>query len=188
MTESSAAQALPFLGVTSDPLPMPPEMFAALGEIIVLWSRIESSIDADISTMMQFPVVRKLAKKAPRTFTQKLDLWRRCVRTLYPKIDAYQSYADSFDEAARKVAKVRNHVIHGSWGLQADESGGFMVTNIVALQHVERSDVIVVSIGFLHVLLNDMRTLDNHIISFICSKMWHAHQGWLKLDGLPTAK
>lgn len=181
-----AEVGVPFLGLTSDPLPMPPEMFTMIGEIVVLWSRIESSIDSDISSMMQFAVVQKLAKKAPRTFTQRIELWRRSVRTLYPKIEAYQRNADAFETAVRQVAKLRNHLIHGSWALQPDDDDSFLVLNMVALRTVEQSDVIQVSIPFLQALLDDMRKLDNHIMSFICSKMWHAHQGWLKTDSEPA--
>lgn len=54
--------------LTSNPLPMPPEMFSMLGEIIILWCRVEASIQMDTSTMMQWPIVRGLASEAPYSF------------------------------------------------------------------------------------------------------------------------
>ena len=68
----------------------------------------------------------------------------------HPKILEYQDFADDFVKAVEKVAKVRNHIIHGSWSLGVNA------------------------------LLDDVKMLDGRIMSFVVTKMWHAHAGLLQ--------
>lgn len=159
---------------------MQPQMFTTLGEVVIHWSRIESGIDQEISTMRQYPIVRKLAGVVPHTFGKKLELWRRSVRTLYPTIEAYQSYADAFDEAAKKVAKFRNHLIHGTWTLSENDEGEFLVTNYRSVRGVARHDTLWVGQEVLDNLLHDVRNLSAWITGFTVTKMLHAHEGLLR--------
>ena len=187
MTEPLESVAIPMLEIVSDPLPMPSEMFTMLGEIVVLWSRIEASIDSDIQTMMYWPVVRQLVQRLwpkgrPTAFSKKLMLWRRCIATLYPKVEVYQAQASEFKRVATITAKLRNHIIHGSWSLQPTENGGFDVWSIRPIFQTANADRIEVTSELLAALLNDMRTLDNYIVSFVSSRMWHQHIGLLKVD------
>ena len=188
MAEPLEPVGIPMFGLTSDPMPIPPEMLTMLGEIVVLWSRIESSIDQDTTDMMHWPIVAELVKKfrsdgkRPTAFSKKLVLWRRCVRTLYPKIGAYQGTASEFECAAKLVSALRNHIIHGSWSLKPTENGGFDVWSMRPIMHTAHMQKIEVTPKLLTALLNDMRNLDNFIISFIASKMFHAHIGLLKVD------
>jgi hypothetical protein len=186
MTKTPKLVQPPMMGIKSDALPMPPEMFTVIGEIVVLWSRVETALESDTSIMMQYPVVRRLASEAPRGFKKKLELWRRAVRALYPSVTMYQEHASAFVEAARKVSKLRNHLIHGMWSLQPAETGGYPVTLMRALDRVEQMDTIEFSMGLVTALLEDIRTLDNHIATFIVSKMWHAHLGLLRADASPS--
>jgi hypothetical protein len=176
----------PMLGINSAPLPMPPEMFTIIGEIVVLWSRVETSIEADTSIMMQYPNIRRLATTAPHGFAKKLELWRRCVRTLYPTVTLYQNHASAFAAAAKKVAKVRNHLIHGSWDLNPKEDGSFRVQSMRALYRIERLQELSFSVEFVTALLDDIRTLDSLITGFIATKMWHAHLGLLQTHREPS--
>jgi hypothetical protein len=169
-------------------MPMPPEMFTVLGEIVVLWSRIETSLDNDIGIMMQGPIVCEGVKEHPRAFGKKLSLWRRSVRRLYPKIDYYQDQANEFERVARIVARYRNHVIHGSWSLQPKEDGAFTVTRY---EHrvggtIDGINKLEVDLGFLKALLDDMRKLDNQIMSLVVTKLMHAHLGLLKAERRPS--
>lgn len=172
---------LPMFKVDSDPLPMHSDMFKTIGEIVVFWSRIENSIESDARAMMRYPIVGKLGSAVPHPFKQRLDFWRRCVRTLYPSIETYQSYADGFIEAVEKVAKVRNHIIHGTWTIEPNEHGQYLVVNYRKVRGNEVTDTLLVSQPLLDDLLTDCRTLDAHITGFIVTKMVHAHHGILKL-------
>lgn len=165
---------------------MPPEMFTIIGEIVGLWSRVETSIETDTSIMMQYPNIRQLATIAPHGFIKKLELWRRCVRTLYPTVALYQNHASAFAAAAKKVAKVRNHLIHGSWDLNPKEDGSFRVQSMRALYRVERLQELSFSVEFVTALLEDIRTLDSLITGFIATKMWHAHLGLLQTHREPS--
>lgn len=165
---------------------MQPEMFTALGEILIFWSRIESALDQDLRTMRQWPIVSDLADHVPHTFHKKLELWRRSVRTLYPKVFEYQEHADEFTRGAKMVAKVRNHIIHGTWGLNPNEKGQFNVSNYRTVKGEERYDQMWVGQDLLNGLLGDVKTLDGLIMGFIVTKMWHGHLGLLKADGAPS--
>ena len=70
------------VGVRSSPLPMSPDLFALLGQVVVQWSRVETNIVYDTSVMMRYPIVQKLTSEAPCAFNKKLELWRRSVRTV----------------------------------------------------------------------------------------------------------
>lgn len=193
MSDTPETQNIPMLSITSEPLPMPPEMFTLIGEIVVLWSRVETSIDQDISWMTQWPVVANLIDPIagrPRAFKKRLELWRRATRALFPKIAVYQSYADEFKRAAGIVSKVRNHVIHGTWSLQPDEHGNFTVFSIRPKANAAPAAIdfeqLEIGIGFLQALVNDIRNLDNYITSFIASKALHMGKGLLKADREPS--
>src|SRR5207248_1539974 len=110
MSDTPEETGIPMLGITSDPLPMPPEMFTVLGEIVILWSRIETSIDTDLGTMKQWPVVKQMVPNRLRAFSKKLEFWRRAVRTLYPKVAVYQAHAAEFERVASMIAPLRNHL------------------------------------------------------------------------------
>ncbi|HUE80017.1 MAG TPA: hypothetical protein VMN38_10350 [Sphingomicrobium sp.] len=166
--------------VTSNPLPMQPQMFTTLGEIVVHWSRIESALDQEISTMRRYALVRKLADVVPHTFSKKLELWRRSVRALYPSINTYQQYADAFVEAVKKVAKFRNHLIHGTWSLNENEKGEFLVMNYRSVRGEERHDTLWVGQEVLDNLLADVQNLSAVITGFVVTKMIHAHEGLLR--------
>jgi hypothetical protein len=172
--------------VNSEPLPMQPEMFTTLGEILVFWSRIEGAIDQDTVTMRQWPIVAQLAAVLPHTFNKKLELWRRSVRTLYRSIDEYQLFADDFMDAVQKVSKVRNHIIHGTWGLDTNERGEFIVMNYRTVKGVERYENLWVGQQLLNDLLSDVKMLDGRIMGFIVTKMWHAHAGLLEARPSPS--
>jgi hypothetical protein len=186
MSDNPKQHGIPMLGITSEPLPMPEEMFTIIGEVVVLWSRVEAHIDQDITWMAQWPIVQALFTERPRGFAQKLDLWRKATRALYPTINVYQSYADEFKRAAKIVAKVRNHVIHGSWSLEPNDDGSFVVYNIKSHVLTAQIEPLEVSLGFLRCLINDVRNLDNYITGFVVSKMLHVHQGLLKADYGPS--
>lgn len=102
MAKQTSKFELPMLQVASDPLPMKPQMFTTLGEAIIHWSRVETTLDDEIADMRKWGIVKRLAKVVPHTFGKKVELFRRSVRTLYPTIEAYQKYADAFVEAAEK--------------------------------------------------------------------------------------
>jgi hypothetical protein len=161
MTDTPENTRLPLFNITSNALPMPPEMFAILGELVVLWSRIEASIDQDTTDTMRRPIVREGVKERPRGFGKRLALWRRSVRRLYPKVPVYQDQATEFKRVAGIVSRFRNHVIHGSWRLQPTENGEFIVTSIK--HDMEGADFhkFEVTLEFLRALLDDMRKLDN---------------------------
>jgi hypothetical protein len=166
--------------VNSEPLPMQPEMFTTLGEILIFWSRIEGTIDQNIVTMRQWPIVKKLASVLPHTFSKKLELWRRSVRTLYSGIIEYQEYADEFVEGAKTVSKVRNHIIHGTWSLDVNERDEFLVMNYRTVKGVERYETMWVGQRLLNDLLDDVKMLDSRIMGFVVTEIWHAHAGLLK--------
>ena len=174
------------LGITSDPLPMPLEMFTVIGEIVILWSRIETSIDTDLETMKQWPVVAQMVPNGVRGFSKKLEHWRRAVKTLYPKVEVYQGHAAEFERAAKMVAKLRNHLIHGTWSMEATECGGFVVTNVRRDKGGDKFEQFEITMEVLLALLDDMRSLDNYIVGFIGSRMLHAHLGLLKADHEPS--
>lgn len=165
---------------------MHPAMFATIGEIVVFWSRIENSLDSDIRAMFQYRIVQSLADNMPHAFKKKLKLWRRCVRKLYPRIATYQAYADSFADAARKVSNIRNHIIHGTWNLEPDETGAYSVTNWKPVADgIEEGETFLVSQTLLNNLLTDVQKLDARITGFIASRMVHAQQGLLRADPAP---
>ena len=165
---------------------MQPEMFSALGEAVIFWSRIESTIEQDLITMRQYPIARNLAKVVPHTFAKRLELWRRSVRALYSSIETYQKYADAFEVGVKKVAKIRNHMIHGTWSLEANEKGEFLVSNYRSVRGQERHDTLWVGQKNLDDLLTDVRNLDAWIVGFTVSKMLHAHHGLLRLGPSPS--
>ena len=173
--------------VASDELPMQPEMFATIGEIVVHWSRVENALDDEITAMRRYPIVNRLADAPPHTFGKKLELWRRSVRTLYPKITEYQSYADGFNEAVKKVVKVRNHIIHGQWSLSENDDGEFLVMNYRTVKGIERTDTLWVGQKVLNDLLSDVEMLAGSIMGFTITKMVHAHEGLLQADPQPSS-
>lgn len=170
----------PMFAVKSDPLPMSPELFQALGNLVVIWSRIETGLSMDISSMMRYPNIAALATEPPRSFKTKLTLWRRCIRTLYSKIEKYQILASYIQTDLKAAAKARNHIIHGSWGLEPKEDGSFTVTNAQGLQFAEKIERAQVSLEIVHELLNEINRIDGMIHGFIVSRMWHAQIGLLR--------
>jgi hypothetical protein len=186
MKEPPEIPGLAMFQITSDPLPMNPQMFTTLGEAIIHWSRIESTLDDEISDMRKWGIVRKLAKVVPHSFSKKLELWRRSVRALYPTIEAYQQYADAFVEGAKKVAQIRNHFIHGTWTLSENEKGEYLVSNYRSVRGEERHDTFWVGQNDLDALLSDVKMLSSVIIGFKVSKMIHAHGGLLRATPSPS--
>jgi hypothetical protein len=176
---------VPIYGVTSEPLPMQPEMFEALGQIVVLWSRIENAVVQDLHDMRKWPIAEDIAEEIPRTFDKKLELWRKSVRALYPKVVAYQGLANQFSSGAKDVAGIRNHLIHGTWALEADENEEFKVTNIRRVKGDDRIETLWVGTEKVQALLNDVLKLDSWIMGFIVTKMLHAHAGLLQVDREP---
>ena len=170
--------------VTSEPLPMDSQLFRTIGEIVVIWSRIENGIAQDTQDMMKYPVARKLSETIPHAFNKRLELWRRCVRTLYRSIDTYQSYADGFADAVRKIARMRNHIIHGTWAIEPNEQGEHMVMNY--RPNIDKTDSLWVSQKVLDDLLADVQMLDSVIMGFITTKMIHGHDGLLQLTPAPS--
>lgn len=161
---------------------MSAELFAAIGNLVVVWSRIETGLSMDISSMMQYPNIAALASEPPRSFKTKLALWRRCVRTLYGQIPKYQTLASHIQTSLKTAARARNHIIHGSWNLEPKEDGSFTVTNMHMLRFAEKMDRAQVDLARVSGLLREIERLDGIIHGFIASKMWHAHLGLLKLE------
>ena len=186
MNDTPEKLMIPMFNVTSDPLPMNPQMFTTLGEAIIHWSRIESTIDEEIADMRKWGIVRRLSKVVPHTFSKKVELWRRSVRTLYPLIEAYQQTADGFDEAVTKVAKLRNHLIHGTWTLSENDRGEYLVSNYRSVRGEERHDTMWVGQEALDALLHDVKMLSGVILGFKTSKMLHGHQGLLQATSSPS--
>lgn len=186
MSDTPQKPTLPMFTITSDPLPMQPEMFTALGEAVIHWSRIESTLDDEIEEMRKWGIVRKLAKHVPHTFSKKLELWRRSVRTLYRSIDEYQSYADEVELQIKKVAKIRNHLIHGLWTLAENENGEFLVSNYRSVGGIERHDTLWVGQKELDDLLHDVKVLSGALMGFKVTKMIHGGQGLLRATPPPS--
>ena len=155
---------------------MQPEMFTTLGEIVIHWSRVESSIDQEIFTMRhQWEIVRKLTDVLPHAFSPKLKLWRDSVRTLYPTIEDYQLFADAFVERVKNAARIRNHLIHGMWSLPENEVGEFHIVSY----HKGRVAALWVGQPLLDDLLEEVKNLVGLILGFTITKMMHAHTGQL---------
>lgn len=182
MSESFNDAYPPMMAIKSEPLPMSGDLFTAIGNLVVVWSRIETGLSMDISSMMRYPNIAALASEPPRSFKTKLTLWRRCVRKLYPEIQKYQTLASHIQTKLKAAARARNHIIHGSWGLEPKEDGSFTVTNIHMLRNVEKIEKAQVDLPRLKGLLTEIERLDGLIHGFIASKMWHAHLGLLKLE------
>lgn len=174
------------LTIASDPLPMQPEMFRTIGEIVVHWSRVENALESEITAMRRYPIVKKLAETMPHTFGKKFELWRRSVRTLYPKITEYQSFADGISDAVKIVVKFRNHIIHGQWTSNENEKGEFLVMNHRIVRGAERMDTLWVGQTVLDNLLCDVQTIAGGIAGFTISKMVHAHEGLLEAAPSPS--
>ena len=136
--------------------------------------------------MRQWPIVRGLSKTVPHTFSERLALWRRSVRTLYPEVELYQQQADAFVDGVGKVAKVRNHLIHGTWSLGENENGEFLVVNYRSVRGVDRIDSLWVGKEILDNLLADVRMLSGVIVGFTVTKMIHAHNGLLRATPAPS--
>ncbi len=171
----------PMFTIRSAPLPMSPELFAALGNLVVIWSRIETGLSMDISSMMQYPNIAALATEPPRSFKTKLMLWRRCVRKLYGSIEKYQTLASHIQAALKAAAKSRNHIIHGYWGLDPKDDGSFTVTNMHMLRYAEKIESAQIDLERINGVLSEINRLDGLIHGFIASKMWHSHLGLLQL-------
>jgi hypothetical protein len=186
MSEPPKQSGLFLLTVKSDPLPMDADIFNLVGQIVVHWSRIESQIDQDIYGLRQYPIVRALAEEIPHTFKKKLELWRRSIRTLYPKIKLYQDEADAFRDGVKKIAQYRNHIIHGTWTLSANSEGDFMVSNYREVRGQGRHDELWVGRKLLEALVRDVETLSDVIMSFNVSRMLHGHHGLLQADREPS--
>lgn len=172
----------PMFALKSEPLPMGTDLLAAIGELVVIWSRIETGLSMDISSMMQYPNIAALATEPPRSFKTKLTLWRRCVRVLYQDIEKYQALANRIQTDLKAAAKVRNHIIHGSWSLMPNDDGSFTTTNITMLRHAEKIARADVDLERIQGLLTEIYRLDGLIHGFIASKIWHAHLGLLKIS------
>lgn len=163
---------------------MSERLFTLLGEVVIQWSRVEMALLQDTSTMFRYQIVQALASEPPRSFKKKLELWRRATRTLY-NADPYQQLAAAIYTRAKAASKLRNHLVHGSWALEERE-GSFMVSSVKALRHVETWDSILVSEALVEDLLEEVKHINDLLMSLIVSKMVHGSSGQLRPTPAPS--
>ena len=134
---------------------------------------------------MHLPQNKKLADTAPINFTKRIALWKRCIDGTFD-IPEYRNLAASIKMKAVKVAKIRNHLVHGFWALGGpDKDGAYTVINTLGLQYLEKYDTMKVDQSTLDGVLKDICELSDEIFGFITAKMLHAHRGLLKASVSP---
>lgn len=175
------------LRVRGKPVPIPDEFAITIARIVIEWSRFEQGLASDTSTMMHYPIVQALAHEAPRSFSKKVELWRRAVAKLYSSIPEYQAVASDIAKRAKEVAKFRNHLVHGTWDLSGPNAeGGWRVSNVRALVVIEKMDQMIVTQALLDQLHQEIQDLSDDIFGFITTKMLHQHKGLLKAERVPS--
>jgi hypothetical protein len=122
--------ALPVFNIHINPVVIPAPFANALAHIVVEWSRLEDALWTDLEWMMRFPNVARLTKEPPRAFNRKLELWKRAVDELFRTVASYRERAALVVSRATEAAKLRNHLVHGTWPIDNPTAeGSFLVLN-----------------------------------------------------------
>ncbi len=185
-TEKDDDKFVPWFNLKSDPYTIPEEFAHELAAIVVQWGSFEMSLVSDTSTMMAYPNVRELAKEAPRSFTRKIELWKRCTNTLYPTVDLYRNSAKEICSKGKAISKHRNRLIHGTWNpLNESEPGDFRIVSYTGLEYVDEMTDLIVDLAYVKALHADICVLNDALYSLIANKMMHAHMGLLTAKPAP---
>lgn len=173
--------------VKGKPIPIPDDFALILAKIVVEWSRVESALAMDTSTMMRYVVVQELTTETPRNFKKRIELWKRSIDTLYRTVPQYRALAAEIRIKAKAAAKIRNHLMHRTWDLKGEDADGcFTVSNIRGLHIIEQYDRLKVSKQLLQDLLNDVTALSDQIFGFMTTRMLHARFGLLQAVPAPS--
>ncbi|MGR3794153.1 hypothetical protein [Vannielia sp. SX4] len=103
---------------TFDPVTVD-QLKGRVGSILLLWSRIERAVDADIEAL------GGATRRPGEGFAQRLAAWER----LLDEADAGRRYETDFRAQVlariRAVQDIRNRLCHGLLGVTADPSGHY---------------------------------------------------------------
>lgn len=177
---------VPWLNLTTERVAIPEKLAHELAGIVIEWGRFEMTIWADTSTMMAYPNVHALAKEAPRTFRQKIDLWKRCVHTLYPTVSLYRKWASEICSKGKVVAQQRNRLIHGLWDVSPSSDGSvFRLVTCRGLDRIEAHEDLGFDVKYVAALHTDIQAVTSALVSLITNRMWHAQLGSLKACHAP---
>jgi len=177
---------VPWLNLTTDPVAIPERLAHELAGVVIEWGRFEMTIWADTSTMMAYPNVRALADEAPRSFKQKINLWKRCIHTLYPTVSPYRKWATEICSKGKVIAQHRHRLIHGLWDVSPTTGGKvFRLVTYKGLDQIEAHEDLGFDVEYVAALHSDIQAVTSALVSLITNRMWHARLGLLKADPAP---
>ena len=85
---------------------------AAVGFVVVNWSQVEINLDYWSGIAFRQAGGNAIAKKLPRTFTNKVDFLQSCFGRL-PTLATHRVEATNLIARASKLARTRNWLAHG---------------------------------------------------------------------------
>lgn len=179
---------IPWFSVTGKDRPITPELCAALAGVVIEWGAFEGAIYADTAELMQYPSIRKLTDKAPRSFKKKIELWKKAIHAFYPAIPSYLEAADEICSKGKTIAHHRHHLIHGHWlPPPADADGSvYKVMMIEGLDTVENLKYGIVDAEYVAAVRNDIKTVSDTLWGFKINRTMHARLGLLKATRVPA--
>ena len=166
--------------------PISPELAMAIAGVVVEWSAFESMIVTDTSNLMLYSIVRKLADSRPRSFKQKIELWKRAVHALYPTVRCYLEAADEICSKGKAISHYRHLLIHGHWLPPQGDGSQYEVLMVEGLDTVEKLSHVTATVSHVINVRNDIKTVSDALFGFMCNRMWHAGLGLL--TGVPVPK
>ena len=185
MTDPPANEKIirvPWQPLVSNQTTVPEPLAVALAGVVIEWSRFELMLVSHTSTMMAVPNIRQLADKAPKSFKGKIDLWKRCISCLYPKIDLYQKHAAEICSKGKIIALHRNRLIHSLWEMEDfEETGQLRILSYEGLEFVEKHENLSIDTEYVATLHQDILTLTSALATLKFNIAWHAKEGYLPL-------
>ena len=151
---SQSENGVPWLDIHSDRLSISPEFAAEVASILIEWSRFENGISFDTHQFMRYPILQPLANTAPISFKKKIELWKKCVCTLFSTVSIYREQADNICSDGKTISKRRNLIIHGLWNNTGEDK--YDVLLIRALHNVENIETASVDLNYLTKLRQDI--------------------------------
>lgn len=154
------------------------ELTSALESIVIEWGRFEMALVADTSTMMAYPAVRILAEKPPRTFVQRVELWKKCINALYPTIKIYKNWAAEICSKGKVICRHRNRLIHGLWDISKfKETGMVRLVSYNGLEKIEKHEDLQINVQYLAAVHTDILAINGALAALITNRMVHASKG-----------
>ncbi|MEO9963324.1 MAG: hypothetical protein ABJ388_13085 [Alphaproteobacteria bacterium] len=179
--EKNKRNKVPWINVKGNVQEIPQEISHELAAIVIEWGRFEMMLVTDTSTMMAYPTARRLADKPPRTFNQRIELWKKCINALYPDIRIYRNWAREICSKGKIISRHRNRLIHGIWDVSNFEKMGLVrLVSYSGLAHVEEHEDLEFDVKYLAAVHNDIRAVVDALVSLVTNRMFHASKGLIK--------